>query len=680
MLEAWEKLTPTLSITERIVGVIPWDWKVIQLKCKGTGTRKKDFEQFDEVVCRLLNVEEGLDGSRIRKMLGLEDEMGKKVFRKMVKPLEETMVAGDDSWYGLTDKGKQYLTLGSRFAPYEKHFQLVLDRQVPENLLTHELLKYNAHPDGIASQQINPFETLLSWMGTSGKAREIIVAQTSDVHVPDKGFFLDEYQVVEVSYLKIPIRIAFIEDFGKDAHRMVALKEKAPELIPAISNLLDNAITEDVRTALEAEFVRIYAPEVVQQDKDDAQKADEAWLLEIAEAERRTADKKNEAERLKERALLLEERRSFNTLEFERELDRLVANCQNSMWIISPWVRRNAFEKREKQIKQMLSKGCKVFVCFSKPHRIGEDMLEMGMGEKLRLLSENHPGFYYAELPSFHEKIVFADMGNGKKFEYTGSFNVLSFSSENKVHIGRENMRKLKWGADSETNYQYFVQHFAAFQTELLEKKLGELIQEINWSEAKSIDELELTYPPLRERYKVLLKTFEMEVSAKVKGDFESLETKILENKKVIKVAKYNQLITQLKSLKSNQAADWNAIALKKHEIEKKWSDLQFPALVSEIESLLDFNLNRIQLLDFHTKVRAISGGIPLARKQQLEKELASLKIQTAKWEKELFGVLSAITQSIGYLKVIQEEVEKPKGIPAPRSIDKKKKNKKRRK
>lgn len=519
---SWTRINSTLGLTERLVGITNWPWEFLEIEFWGKGTKKKPFELFDEIICGLLLIEEGIEGERMRELLGLSDELGTKAFKQMLDPLLGSMVEGDESYYFLNERGQEYAKQGAKYENFERTFTLVFDPQNPEikNAAAMRSGMIGAKNSKLGGAEMIR-EDILEITENLQELKPYVLEQAPQVHLPEKGFFLDGAKLNNVKNQESEIHIGIIENFQDESIRLLALIPKTQKPIPIINNFLNSWEGEELAEEIIEKFRSEHTEELVLLDKSDSQLADEEWLEEHARMV--TEGEVPEPEKIK---AIKAQRCNFNTLEFEEEIDWLTRNCRGELWIISPWIRRHAFSRREKQIKELLKNGCKVFLGYSSPHNAGEEMVASPAEKSLRSLQQQNKELFVAELPQFHEKLILADIGNGTKFEYTGSFNVLSFSADGKDRIGRENMRRLKWGKDSDENYQYLSNQFGNFYLEQFKQVTKPLLTLSPALEVKEIKNAEKTLENALDKASPLLTI----LGGSQQAELEKIKTKIETN------------------------------------------------------------------------------------------------------------------------------------------------------
>ena len=118
------------KLVERIIGFTDFDWHYTVVKFKGECSQPVKFTLFDEVICKLLQVEQ-MSLAQMGAILGFDierDPAEKHILVSAIKELrKDQMLEGDDSIYWLTDLGKKYAADGVKFSTYTRSFELYID-------------------------------------------------------------------------------------------------------------------------------------------------------------------------------------------------------------------------------------------------------------------------------------------------------------------------------------------------------------------------------------------------------------------------------------------------------------------------------------------------------------------------------------------------------------------------
>lgn len=642
---AWRKVSAALGITERIIGITNAHWWFLEVHCSGKGTRRREYERFDEILCGLLLVKEGLSGTQMRALLGLEDDLGQKAFQQMIGPLQGEMITGDDSWYALTDRGATYARNGGKFNYYESRFRILIDAQIPgaEDAHTHRELLGNSQR---GMQPHFAVEDVLASSGLRGQLevqRRFAEHQAREVHLPAKGFYLDHAEILSASTVAYPIRVAIIEDFRDHEVRFRALHAHQAEFLPIQSACLNRPELKAYTDVIVEQFLADNRSPSESLTKSEHQKAEEAWLAKVASTTpERSVDAPEPEQAQPEFA-----RKSFDSLAFEDELDWLSRHCQGEVWLISPWIRKRAFTARAPQIRSLLERGCRVYVAASAPHQPGQPMLEPAARTLIDQLSIDYPHFYFAEIPVFHEKIVLAIDPEKFRYEYTGSFNVLSFYARNQAAISRENMRRLPWGPDSEEHHAYFRAEFAAHALELLLTFYKEIDPKAVLLSETQIEAAQKRYERLQRRAAHLCTAagaIYTDRLGQVRADIEDRLAAAIDAFVGKAIERFANRLSEVKNwdtkTRDRFRKDLKTLGGRHHE--------QVPAAIrTDFESKISIAYMRSRLENLKTELTQSKGDIPRKERTRYEKKLAEISGAHTPFPEVLAPIKAAILDLI---------------------------------
>ena len=464
----WAAAQTWIGFTERLVGVVSFSWDFIAYMYAGSSTRKQAFALFDDVMVGIVHQAEGISAGRVKVLLGLDGGMGEKVYRKMVDPLMGSMLQGDDSYLVLTEKGKVYARMGSKYEVFQGDFTLLSNVQMPWLNQPQKLL--DSLPNVLAQNpnvQLPELESELPWADL-----EKVEQQASKMHLPSKGFFMDKALLKEARVMSREIKFAIVENYAENKVYLIPFDPKSLQRIEEVDAALREGRLKEIEEAVVAQFRAEEGQALGEKDKSEGQMMEEAWRVEVA-----NDLKVGQVGAPDEEKPVMAERQSFGTFEFEKELERLLKTCKGELWLISPWVRHAAIERREKLLRDCLRSGTHVFIGYSAPFKEGEIMMETKAKGILKDLNADYPNLHVAELPAFHEKAVLALYHEREKAEYVGSYNVLSFSPRPSDKVSREQMRRLPWGEESDRCRSRFMEGFAEHSYKLLEGKVQRLLK-----------------------------------------------------------------------------------------------------------------------------------------------------------------------------------------------------------
>jgi len=470
-LKIIEAASKEKKLIERIIGFTDFDWHYTVAKFNGTCSQPVDFNVFDEILCDLLLIEQ-MSAEKIGKILGLDiqtDPAEKEILLSAITELKrDKMIEGDESVYWLTDLGKEYAKNGVKFSTFNREFDLYIDLTsgIKENIK-------NIFADLKSEKQYtNP-----NFVPTTlDEIKALAEQQAPEIHFPKKKFFLQDAVMRKAESFKAKVWVVLLENFRDNTIRAIVYDEKQDKTIEVLSNALDKL--EDEKQNLLEKLIKIsgdedFIVEFTDEEKQEVQIAIENELIQKQE-EFEVAFEAQDIEKVKEITNQVSSiKRHFNSLEFEVELKRLFDETANDLWIISPWIKRYATERRIPFFEKYLRKGGRIFVAYSEPENETDVMADEDTFNKLLELEKDYQNFYLHQLPKFHYKRVWICNNGEENFYYTGSYNILSFFVKQGLqNVRQEEMTKLDW---SEENNSEYSEIFTRFGAKYLNKAINDL-------------------------------------------------------------------------------------------------------------------------------------------------------------------------------------------------------------
>jgi hypothetical protein len=503
------------KLVERIIGFTEFEWHYTVIKFQGICSQPVKFTLFDEVICKLLEIEQ-MSLSAMGKILGFDiecDPAEKRILSNAIKDLiKDQMIKGDESIYWLTELGKRYVANGVKFSTYSRSFELYIDaiadirenaKSIFSSLVSEKqpIFKKNNLPNNI--EEVKPIAEL----------------QAPEIHYPSKSYILQSCNPSgsPIGFVG-KVWVVLLENFKTNDYRILVYDEKSGRIIDELSTALSKLenqkqfILEKLITETASDESPVLPTE--EQKNTDQIVVEQELIAKQDEIDKAIAENNdNKAEEIK-RELLVSKRR-FNSIEFEIELKRLFDETKGEMWIISPWIKSATF-KRLPFFEQYLKKGGRIFVAFSLPEKEDnwnyhneyvvsrttsegkeEIMAEKCALDKLLELERKYHNFYIFQLPAFHYKRVWLRQED-LNLNYTGSHNILSFFvQQGKQNYRQEEMSKLDWFIEDDEEFNKLLSQFAI-------KYFNNAIEELNRFKDKTID-------------KSLLKTLNMYNFSKLK-------------------------------------------------------------------------------------------------------------------------------------------------------------------
>lgn len=461
------------KLIERIIGFTDFDWHYTLIKFNGTCSQPVNFNLFDEVLCDLLLTKQ-MSAQEMGEILGLDiqtDPAEKEILLYAINELKkDNMIDGDESIYWLTDIGIEYAKNGVKFSTFNRDFDLYIDavggvkdkaKEVFSNLRSEKQISFKRDnlPQNI--EDIKPLAEL----------------QAPEIHFPKKNFLLQSCEPRGIEGYVAKVWVVLLENFRDSTIRSLVYDEKQDKIIDQLSEAFDKL--EDEKMNLLEKLVIVgenedFSVEFTDEEKQEEQIAIEKELIQKQE-EIEVAIETQDIEKVKEITTQISSiKRHFNSLEFEVELKRLFDETANDLWIISPWIKRYATERRIPFFEKYLQKGGRIFVAYSEPESETDVMADEETFNKLLELEKKYQNFYLNQLPAFHYKRVWLRNNSDNNLYYTGSYNILSFFvKQGFQNVRQEEMTKLDWDEEKESVYNDIFSKFGV-------KYLNKAVEDFN--------------------------------------------------------------------------------------------------------------------------------------------------------------------------------------------------------
>lgn len=468
------------KLIERIIGFSDFDWHYNVLKCRGVCSQPVDFNLFDDAVCAILLKGE-TSAKTIGTILGFDietDPAERDLLLSAIQNLKnDKMLDGDESIYWLTDIGREYAKNGVKYSTFERDFELYIDATGDLKGNVKEVFSKLKSEKQVFFQHVNLPQTL-------DEVKQIAEVQAPEIHFPAKNFILQSYQFIDVEEFKAKVWVILLENFRDNTIRTLVYDEKQDSIINPLSESFDkleeqkdNLLEKLIRESGEDDF-RV---EITEDQKSESQISIEQDLIKKQEDFDAAVETNDIVKQESIQKEAVEGKRHFNSLEFEVELKRLFDTTSDELWIISPWIKKYATERRIPFFERYLKKGGRVFVAYSLPENGTDIMAEETVLERLYELENKYNNFYILQLPAFHYKRVWLKSNTDASLYYTGSYNVLSFFvKQDSKNYRQEEMTKLDWNAENEKEYQeLFIQFGIAYLNNSV-KELENLLSKSN--------------------------------------------------------------------------------------------------------------------------------------------------------------------------------------------------------
>lgn len=426
-----DAIAPHRKMTERMVGAIPYILHYEEHEYHGTSQKPGKLSSIEKSITKL--AAKGIDTRKqMGEYLGLrtEDNLEADILDSALDDAKKhNLIIAQAKRLLVTPLGQQVANGGEYLVQYKSKFSLVI---VPEHL---SLLTLNQC--GLKGKVVtNPLAKYKPIRLTLAQIQQFADRQASHVHHKDSGLVLIEAQRTDwcASYT-YDFYICFLQSIKDNSIRTLFYDEKQNKVLPQLSALVDESPTlrdELLTKCLDGEVKTQEIKEVDSGEKSEEQLQAEATIVELEEKGEPAAS----ASSAPKPGTL------FDSVQFEKQLFEIFKIHQNEeIWMISPWIRDYAFLKvREPMIRSFLDDGGAVFIAYSEPERLGEEMVDPQSRTIIRRLEKNYEKFYVISLPRFHNKNVI-EYNEGVTTLYSGSFNILSFSVKgHEKHYRKEDM------------------------------------------------------------------------------------------------------------------------------------------------------------------------------------------------------------------------------------------------
>lgn len=565
-------------LIENIIGFTEFQWEYTNAKFHGVCSQPVKFTVFDEIISKILLVKD-MSLTEIGEILGLNvhDEAEKAILLSAISDLKnDKMLEGDESYYWLTDLGKEYAKNGVKFSTFERDFDLYIDSTTGFTGNCRKIF------EGLKSQKQNTFsrENLPKNIDEVKPLAEI---QAPEIHFPEKKYILQSCQPTGIEGYQAPVWVVLLENFREQTIRALVYDEEHDCIVEELSQslsanpdlmkiILDRMIDKDKDSTDGISYT--------EQEKDSSQIETEASLI-AAQEEYNTAISQNDVSKAEEISKnIISSKRHFNSVEFEVELKRLFEETKCDLWIISPWV-KNATFKRIPFFEQYLKKGGRIFVAYSKSENGGDDVMAYEEPlNKLKELEKKYHNFYLHQLEPFHFKYVWVKGAPEGSWFYSGSFNILSFYvGQGYTKVRQEMMTKLDWGDEEE---RYCTEVLTSFSEKYLEEAKNAL-DNMQYQDETVINRAKLQ--AIKALNFVKLKPFVGKVSDDFDKEFNSLQEQKETLYELAKLDYFRNELSALTSLVSKYSIDTNLSIEKKREVQAKLNTLknEFPDNLEEM-------------------------------------------------------------------------------------------------
>lgn len=555
-------------LIENIIGFTDFTWDYSVAQFHGICSQPVRFTVFDEIISKLLLIQE-MSLAELGNVLGLNvsDEAEKAILMSAISDLrKDKMIEGDDSYYCLTETGKQYAKNGVKFSTFEREFELYIDsttgykgncRKVFERLRSQKQEKFSRENLPRNIEEVKPLAEI----------------QAPEIHFPEKNYILQSCEPRGIEGYKATVWVALLENFREQTVRAVVYDEDKNCIIEELSDALN--LNEELKQSILDKLLdkNIDASDSISytdEDKGHEQIQTEAELISI-QNEYDNAISQNDVKTATEIVKnIIESKRHFNTVEFEVELKRLFENTKCDMWIISPWIKKSATLHRLPFFENYLKKGGRIFIAYSKPENGLDEMANPEALEKLLELERKYNNFYIHQLSPFHFKYVWVRGAEEGNWFYSGSFNILSFFvKKGYTKVRQEMMSKMEWGLEEES---YFCDVLSIFGEKYL-IKAKENLEKFRMPEDATIERQ--TLQEIKAINLGKLKPFVSSISEDFDIECERLQEQKENLYSQCKLSFFHSELSKLSSSVAKLEVDKNLSVEKKREVQARLNTLK---------------------------------------------------------------------------------------------------------
>jgi hypothetical protein len=168
-------------------------------------------------------------------------------------------------------------------------------------------------------------------------------------------------------------------------------------------------------------------------------------------------------------------RKAFDEYSFEKEISWLFGMAEKEIWLNFPRLRRQPLKFRTSQIREALERGVTIFLAYSKEYINEDNMHDKEALSTYYKLNDEFPNFFLCEIDLSHKRTILAIANDDLRFEYTPSYNIMSFSPYGiEEEIAKEINYRVPWDNESQKEYDYLKEKFIGQYKTQFEKFMNE--------------------------------------------------------------------------------------------------------------------------------------------------------------------------------------------------------------
>lgn len=460
--------------SERVIGITDIKYNYSHLTYEGTTVRPEPITPLERAVVGIIDIDGDASLEKIGMILGLDvvhDIAENYMLQDAINRMKDYgMLEGDETFFSLTDKGKEFVEEGERPVTYNKTFAVSYDSNHPDYLYLED--------DFSSSKVIKEAADCecLSVLNDIHIIKSFAEVQAPGVQNEKNRYILQSALLKNAEKVEATIYAIFLQSIrNENDYRVFAYDDSQGIILPHFSELIQNdrewtsflleqCINNSLKLSEEDGGWTIVSPE---QEKNEEQKAIEAELIQCEDEE--TDGKEsvaNDLERLHKKAI-------YDQISFEFELNKIFSQDNpDEVWIISPFVSWSFVKVRVKQFEPLLKANKRIFIAYSEPYDSRQTIspeAERIIMKEIERLSKTYPNFYCVELPKFHTKQVL-EVKNGQCVLFNGSFNVLSFDNVSAGRkVSREEMSLVHYQVAASKHQEYIETFASIYMNRILE-------------------------------------------------------------------------------------------------------------------------------------------------------------------------------------------------------------------
>lgn len=567
-------------LIENIIGFTDYNWNYSVAQFHGVCSQPVKFTVFDEIISKILLIKE-MSLVEIGNVLGLNvvDEAEKNILLSAIADLKtDKMIDGDESYFWLTDTGKQYAKNGVKFSTFERDFELYIDSTTGFTgncKKVFERLKSQKQEQFIKEKLPNNIEDV----------KPLAEIQAPEIHFPEKNYILQSCKPTGIEGFTAQVWVVLLENFREQTVRALVYDESRDCIVDELSEALD--ADEELKQSILDKLIEkdkgtTEGISYTEEDKNANQVDIETSLISKQEAYDNALNENNLSKAEEIVKNIVSTKRHFNSIEFEVELKHLFEDTKCDLWIISPWIKNFATLHRLPFFEQYLKKGGRIFIAYSKPENGVDKMAESEALEKLEELERKYQNFYINQMEPFHFKYVWVRGDTRGDWFYSGSFNILSFFvKKGFTKVRQEMMSKLEWGIEEENYFKTVQTLFAAKYLEQSKNRVNAITIDNVKIDRKLLQEVKgLNFNKLKPFFGNISKVYDDECS-----DLQNQKDDMYQQ---VKADFLRSELEDISSIVKKYSSDTNLSVEKKREVQAKINVLkyEYPDNFDDIESV----------------------------------------------------------------------------------------------